>query len=999
MLRFLLTSFIIIFLGVNVFASDTLIVGKGGNISSTSTYVLKVGKLKSAKSSFSYGVEYVNVNLKTKATSKLSISLLDPDGSTTVLLYNGGGKSGTLLDSTIFSDTAKAGVLDGSAPFSGSFRPLQSLRFANNGQTIAGNWTLQITDGKGGSTEILLSWSIKFGSNPSRGGMDSSTLPILIINTNKKTIPGLDAYLTCKVYALDNGYGNWNYIKDSLQHKSYAGFKLHGNSSRSAPKLSYAMQMEDATGAVHDTSIFGMPKEHDWVLVANYFDNSLLHNALSQYLYAKMGNYGPRYKHIEVILDGVYQGIYLCIEKVKVGPNRLPISKLESTALSGDSLTGGYIIKSDWNGNGGWTSKYASPEGSNQVYQYDYPWPIPKKQHDYIQAYWNTFEDSINSNKFGKSRKSSDYPGNWRKYGNEKGIIDYFLTLEMSCNFDTYDGGSYFMYKDKDSRGGKVTPGPPWDYDLAWGNYGGTFSSWEYTSNCVSTWYPKLMGQTNFGKGDSLFKNELKCYWTVYRRGFMSNKSIFNWLDSNATYLKDAQQRNFAEWAVPSPDFKHSVDTLKYFINMRFKWLDKNMPGTCRRDINPPTVSLNGKDTVYLEVNTPYKDPGITYHDNFGDTNVTVKIGSNLDTSLLGTYVYGYFLSDKAGNSSSVERVIKVVDTIAPTISFLYGDTVAIEVLEKYNTDADVIIEDNYDTSLIVSKWGTFNFVNNIPDTLGYYTLWYKATDHSGNVDSAMKVVQVADMIAPKIWFTGKDTVKVEVYDTYSDTDVHISDNYDKAPVLSHHGNLKNYKTDSIGFFAIWYKGEDASYNTDSVLRIIDVVDEIAPTINLLGRDSVTFSTTDSITYLDSGYSVSDNYDKHPRVDTTSDFINAQTAGIFHITYGATDQSKNKSLSVTRVITVTQGSGIENAGLSSSNIRIYPNPGSGKFLISIKMQSGSKAWLSIYDDLGKELTEYSGEVANGWNGSLDLSNEPSGMYTLKLQTNSSVTTRKLILLK
>ena len=531
-------------------------------------------------------------------------------------------------------------------------------------------------------------------------------------------------------------------------------------------------------------------------------------------------------------------------------------------------------------------------------------------------------------------------------------------------------------------------------------------------------WWFKLIGggSYGYGKGDAAFKNELKCKWTVYRRNGLSQTSLDRFVDSNVAVLNDAQKRNFREWPefgvttgilavsqpVLAPTYIREVDTLKGWIHRRLKWMDKYMFGTCNRDIDPPTVTLNGSDTVYLEVNTTYKDTGITYHDNYGDTNVTVIKGSNLDTSSLGTYVISWFLSDKAGNKANIQRIVIVIDTIAPTITLLNGDTVTTEVLVKYK-DTDVVIRDNYDTSPTIKKWGTFNFINNIPDTLGYYTMWYKATDQSGNVDSAVKVIHVVDTKAPLVWFSGHDTVKLEVYDTYSDSDVHIKDNYDTNAILTYSGNLKNFKTDSIGYFTLWYKGTDHSGNKDSIRRTIYVVDSLAPSISLVGNDSVFLSVNDSVQYIDSGYIATDNYDKHLKIDTAGTYSGTKNAGTFFITYQAIDQSANKSSKVSRIITVAlakdTSAGIENANALSGSISIYPNPGSGIFYISVKLKSNSKAYLNVYDEMGTEIVGLRRDVTHGWGGILHFENEPAGIYILKLQTENGSLTRRLILIK
>ena len=911
-----------------------------------------------------------------------------------------------------------------------------------------------------GCLGLLLYTASLFGTT--KVTLDSSNLPILIVQTKSSKVDLDTGYALhdCYMWLIYNGPGKMNYVKDSAKFRYFGAFKLHGASSLSFDKKSYAMQLEDSTWNITDKSLLGMPVEHDWDLIGNYMDRSLIRNILGQHVFQAMGNYSPRFMNIEMVVNKDYRGVYTFLEKAKRGPNRINMAKLSPTDNSGNALTGGYVIKTDWNSSVGWNSTYGYPDGGqNELFGYDDPDEavITKQQKAYIQKFYTEFEDSLYSYKT-KGRKMSDPPGNWRKYADPKSIIDYMFTQEMSKNLDDYRA-SFFMWKGRDSsanNGGKIHTGPVWDFDITWydGGYQGAgyHYGWEFLMTPANFWWEKLMGPfpvntaktkwsiitginasdatnypgiENLGPGDTLFKNEAKCLWTIYRRGFASDSSMAHFIDSNAMLLQDGPisktatgsiKRNFTRWPIWGTSFwdeqpflaknyKQECDTMKGFIYRRFAWMDKYMPGTCMRDIDPPTDSMIGKDTIYLEVNTSYKDPGIVPRDNFGDSNVTVSIGTNLDTSTLGTYIYSYFLSDKAGNKTNAQRVIIVIDTIAPTISFINGDTVTAEVLKVYN-DSGVVISDNYDLSPTVITRTNFNFTNNIPDSLGNYYIWYKATDQSGNVDSAMRVIKVVDTYAPVITFGIKDTVFVEVYDTYSDADVSISDNFDKFPVLSHRGTLTNFVTSYIGTYTLWYIGTDHSGNSDSMLRIVKVIDTIPPVMKLLGADSVLVNQ-DSV-YVDAGYRVTDNYKGNPdhninliSVDTGGDFTNTLLPGIFLRTYTGKDYSNNIGNSVSRVITVLKdtSSGINQAVNEGSAISIYPNPGQGTFSISVKMNRKDMAYLDVLDFTGRQLENMHFEVYNGWNYTLHLENYPAGIYTLKLQTGTSSTTSKLILIK
>ncbi len=73
-----------------------------------------------------------------------------------------------------------------------------------------------------------------------------------------------------------------------------------------------------------------------------------------------------------------------------------------------------------------------------------------------------------------------------------------------------------------------------------------------------------------------------------------------------------------------------------------------------------PTLTLKGYSTMYVKIDSTFKDPGYTATDNT-DGNITkkVKVSGSIDTSKNGTYLREYTVTDDAGNS--VKRVRKVI--------------------------------------------------------------------------------------------------------------------------------------------------------------------------------------------------------------------------------------------------------------------------------------------------------------------------------------------------
>lgn len=91
--------------------------------------------------------------------SDLEIDLTSPAG-TTVRLFNRNGGSGDNLTNTVFDDAAATPISSGTAPFTGSFRPFQSLS-AFKGERAQGTWRLTVRDLANEDTGTLDSWSLK----------------------------------------------------------------------------------------------------------------------------------------------------------------------------------------------------------------------------------------------------------------------------------------------------------------------------------------------------------------------------------------------------------------------------------------------------------------------------------------------------------------------------------------------------------------------------------------------------------------------------------------------------------------------------------------------------------------------------------------------------------------------------------------------------------------------------------------------------------------------
>ncbi len=597
-----ISAIVLLFLMLKMLHAQTFY-GTGGNIpddGNSIDFTLQVQNLQPPFiNTTNRGLESVCVNITHTWDADLDISLIAPDG-TQVQLTAGLGGDGDNYSVTCFNSNATTSIISGNAPFNGTFRPIGSLGMINNGQNGNGTWTLHILDTYAfADNGSLINWNITFGNNPSGVFLpDSSDIPIVIINSNGQHIPD-EPKITAHMGIIDNGPGQINHLSDSCNgYDGYIGIEMRGSSSQSFPKKPYALETRDSSGNNLNVALLGMPAENDWCLIPNYSDKTLMRNSFTYDMARNMGRWAPRSRFCEVFINGEYQGVYVLMEKIKKDNNRVNISTLLPSEITGDDLTGGYIIKIDKGtgaGNDGWESGFLPPVNNNgqRIYfQYHYPEPdlINVQQKNYIQAFIDTFETVLNGPQFNNPLTG------YYKFADLNSFVDYFILNEISKNVDGYRL-STFLYKDRNSQGGKVVMGPVWDFDLAYRNAdycsGDDFTGWAYQFGNICSgdgwqlpfWWNKMLT-------DSVFTNTLKCRWLNLRADLLDTIHIFNYIDSIYAFINQAQVRNFYQWPIlgtyvwPNPQpipttYDGEIQSLKKWFRNRLNWLDSNMPGTC----------------------------------------------------------------------------------------------------------------------------------------------------------------------------------------------------------------------------------------------------------------------------------------------------------------------------------------------------------------------------------------------------------------------------------
>ncbi len=462
----------------------------------------------------------------------------------------------------------------------------------------------------------LVLWALLVGLLPNvvAQTLESTNLPVLVINTDGQPIPD-EPKIMARLGVNWSPDDSLNSFQGPFNHyDGWAGIEIRGSSSQLFPKKGYALELRTEVGADFNFPLLGMPAESDWVLHGPYSDKSLMRNALAYWIAGQVMQWAPRTRFCELIINGDYRGAYLVVEKIKRGPARVPVSKLQPDEVNGDALTGGYILKIDKKEGaevGGWWSPHPPPMSSGQriFFQYHYPKPsvISLPQQMYIQEAVAQWEEALLAPDF------DDTLAGWRQYMDESTLIDFFLVNEMAKNVDAYRLSTFF-YKDRDSKDPRFFMGPVWDFNLAFGNADycdmGSTAGWvaaTFNSVCsddswlVPFWWNRLFA-------DQHFMRRVARRWRALRQGVLRDELLHSCIDSLAQLLAQAQKRNFERFPVldhyvwpnnyVGGSYGAELTYLKNWLWARLAWMDQQLalfeqPPYVAEDYFDPWVAPN----------------------------------------------------------------------------------------------------------------------------------------------------------------------------------------------------------------------------------------------------------------------------------------------------------------------------------------------------------------------------------------------------------------------
>lgn len=370
-------------------------------------------------------------------------------------------------------------------------------------------------------------------------------LPVVIITTpNSEPVTSKDKWMAGVSMTVLNADMLYNY-------QGMIEIKGRGNSSWSYPKKPYALKLETKG------KLLGMPKHKRWVLLANWRDRTLMRNDVAFEIARRCPglDWTPRGRFVEVMLNNKHIGNYYLCEQIKVGKNRVNIAELDSTAIGGKDITGGFLMELD---------KYFDEQCKFRSATKNFPWmfkdpdEVNNEQFAYMQTFVNEMEESLYNNEKFRAREFVDFI-------DLESFADWWIVYELAMNSEPYWPKSCYMNKD---RGGRLKAGPVWDFDFA------TFlpSNASSYTNWRHVYYDQLFK-------DAGFKALVKSKWSTQKPAF---EDVASYIDDLMMSLKASDKLNHTLWPITatsvngdeSMTYEESVTRLKSAYLDKLNWLD-----------------------------------------------------------------------------------------------------------------------------------------------------------------------------------------------------------------------------------------------------------------------------------------------------------------------------------------------------------------------------------------------------------------------------------------
>ncbi len=393
--------------------------------------------------------------------------------------------------------------------------------------------------------------------------------------TNRLPVVSLYTENECEI-ASKLEYVNGAMSVDCSGDDAYAGcdtyelaLKVKGRGNASwwqSDKKSYRIKLDKKI------SILGLPADRDWVLVPNYYDKSLIRNAVAhkmaqqmEYLY-----YTPTHIPVDLFLNGEYRGVYSLADKIEVADKKIVIGDTEKS----DDF--GFLIEMGWNYNEDIRrgKDYFDTEMLERLFVKEPE--ITERYNDKIKYIMNYVQKTENAIKSGKG---------YEEYIDMNAFVDWFIITELTNNTEMAFYRSCYFYK---PAGGKLIMGPVWDFDMAFGNHKGDIKNYDGWASGEATYYEMTVNWATYLVKNEMFMNLVRERWLEKRDVLLkcANEAIDYYSDK----VEASQNENFKLWNIMDKQtglgnvdyekydtYELQVQYLREFVSDRAEWIDNEL--------------------------------------------------------------------------------------------------------------------------------------------------------------------------------------------------------------------------------------------------------------------------------------------------------------------------------------------------------------------------------------------------------------------------------------
>lgn len=340
--------------------------------------------------------------------------------------------------------------------------------------------------------------------------------------------------------------------------------KGRGNSTWTLPKKPYQIKFDEKT------DMLGMGAAKKWILLANYWDKTLMRNAVTYDLANKINNiWSVEFRFADVYINGEYRGNYLLTEKIEFGKQR----------INEDGEKGAVLLELE--------QQYRhAGEGCSACIITDSGVHATLKEPELGKPYTTEEFKAIKQQTLDKLNRveAAIHEGydSYSQFIDVRSFIDWYIENELAKNYDAAFVTSTYCYLDES---GLLHMGPVWDVDVCFGNqdvtYPGTVDNGLNTYNYRSdkgAWYMSLFDDEDFVRMLKERWSELKTEGYIY--------GMLDKIDELYAQIKDSQKHDNAVWpdamqvtnvrgkGTPYFSFDKEVTYFKDWLSQRIEWLD-----------------------------------------------------------------------------------------------------------------------------------------------------------------------------------------------------------------------------------------------------------------------------------------------------------------------------------------------------------------------------------------------------------------------------------------